>query len=97
MPRKRKVVNVDNIQEVWRGFGPMLGYTWKVLKKLQEDDFSPGAKYECLEQSTGNPSGRVVEIVVWDLKKYAMKISPRTLSVDVFDKMTLADLLELDT
>lgn len=80
--------------EVWTGFGPMIGYTWKVLKKYQEDDFEPGAKYKCLEESPSNPSGRITDIVVWDLKKYSMKISPKTLSVDIYENMTLADLLE---
>ncbi|MDO8604472.1 MAG: hypothetical protein Q7K40_03705 [bacterium] len=81
--------------EVWTGFGPFAGYVWKVLKKYQQDDFAPGSKYKCLEECPSKPNGKVVDIGVWDLKKYSMKTSPRTLSIDIYENMTLADLLEL--
>mgnify|MGYP000057588370 FL=1 len=44
MNKTRKVANP---YEVWTGYGPWQGWTWKILKKYQVDDNKPYARAFC--------------------------------------------------
>lgn len=68
-----KVRKPENPYETWIGFGIDAGKTYRVLKKYQIDDFAPGAKYYCFVDGPSDAKGKFMDVVVWDIKKYAYK------------------------
>ena len=76
----------DDPYEIWKGFGVFNGWEWHVLKKYQVDDLSPGAKYKCFVVGPSKPKGMILDVDVWEIKKYGMMQNRKpTIVIDLDD------------
>ena len=69
-----KTVKKENAYEVWKGYGPMEGWTWYVLKKWQIDDAKLYARWFCQVFSPIVPDGEFGDVYVADVKSCARKV-----------------------
>lgn len=67
-----KTRDKSNPYEVWTGNG----WTWRVLKKWQADDYKPYARWFCFVTSPICPEGEYGDVYVAEIKRHARKVPP---------------------
>lgn len=72
-----KTRNKNNPHEVWKGFGPMVGWTWNVLKKYQSPEKETGNKFArhfCFVTSPLCPDGEYGDTYVHEYQQYSTRV-----------------------